>query len=72
MALSYNSTRNNGAINNTSAGVRGGATFKMKIWVRVIKEEKTVSGEEIQLLFDPVPDEGYEEVKFDKLYGNVE
>lgn len=73
LALGYNSMHNHGPVENTSAGIRRGETFQRRIGVRVMEGENMVRGdEEIQLLLDPLPDEGYGKVVCDKVYGNVE
>jgi hypothetical protein len=69
MALSYNS-RPEGKLRNASPGIRSNATLKKKVMIRVVEREKRVRGEEeVQLLFDRAPDEGFEMVKFNEEYG---
>jgi hypothetical protein len=73
MVLSHSSQPDPQALKNTSAGLECHSTIRRKVRIRVADKSKRVSGhEELQLLFDNVPEVGYKMVVPGMEYGAVD
>jgi hypothetical protein len=70
LVLSHSSQPDPEALKNTFGGILSKSTFQRRVRVRIAKKDKRAAGgEELKLLFDSVPEEGYEKVKMGRAYG---